>query len=128
MGIPTDPGYRLYVGNNFCFPTGKTPKKLFISFSGIAKGTDALPEDPEPFNRTFIAETTDNVHWTWTDGIWYLNFFLLGNASGCFLGYSGYPIMFYFYTSETCIFSGTNINIYPEHTYFGGSFVAIPRD
>lgn len=69
MGIITDPGYELYIEDRFCFPAGKTPKKLYATFSGIKIGAAWQESWGQPLNGTYILEATVGDEWWTAEGL-----------------------------------------------------------
>jgi len=128
MGIPTDPGYRLYVDDNICFPAGKTPKKIFLTLSGIECGYYWIPERGMPLNGTFILESGNNNHWYAERNGWSLDFGLTNGITMMYVGGGGIPEMFMFYRETSCLFAGENDSKTIWRAFYGGNFVAVPRD
>ena len=124
----TDPGYRLYQDSNLCFPAGKNPKKIYVTISGIKLGTDAAPDEPPPLNGTFCCEKQPGDFWTWGSDRGIVVFTLRDGFSSCEAGFISQWDMFSFWIEQSCIFSGESLWTGPERHYYGGRFVAAPRD
>ena len=70
MGIRTWPGYELLGDDSGCFPAGLTPKKMYVSVTGV-EFCDYIPiaQRTDSPNRTFICEQTGNPNiWVFGDG------------------------------------------------------------
>jgi len=66
MGIPTWPGYTLYGADcRYFWPTGQTPKKLYISFQGIRPGASFPPSTFPCPNGIYRLEQLSGVPCTW---------------------------------------------------------------
>lgn len=73
MGIRTWPGYELLGNDNVCFPPGRTPKKIYVSITGVTLCGYVPPANLKYSpNRTFLLEQTDdNRVWLYNqDGWW----------------------------------------------------------
>lgn len=131
VGIRTDPGYRLYGVDNTCFPTGKTPTKMYVTFSGIKKNPDYPPEGPEPLNGTFLLERRPSGFWSNGLSNPYIVFYVQNGYSVCRIMTGDDPQMpmFEYEHFVECKFSGDNDIQYPTGWYYyGGSFSAVPKD
>jgi len=128
MGIRTDPGYRLYTGNSFCFPIGKTPKKLYITFRGIEKTSSWVAGMHEPQNKTFIVESTDVGRWQKLDGNPNIFVFFNSVVSFVFMNFAGEPDMYYTQPQVPCLFSGENDLYLDDWPFKNGIHVICTRD
>jgi hypothetical protein len=128
MGIITDPGYRLYTGNNLCFPSGKTPKKLYLAFAGITCGPNWQDIDGDPLNGVHKMEQYSENIWIkyLSEGTIYFSTSPAGSM--CYAGHVSPYNVFYFWSETGCLFTGASIWNQPDMIFYGGSFVAIPRD
>ena len=70
-GIKTDPGYKLFTADNEFLPTGKTPKKLYLTVAGTDKSEFWLFGDADPWNGTILLESADGELYTGSNGIAY---------------------------------------------------------
>ena len=73
MGIEPEPD----IGNNClaCFPAGKAPQFVYMSFVGIEKGAAWVPGDPEPPNSTYQLHQIAACHWYAHIGTFELDYF-----------------------------------------------------
>ena len=129
MGIPTDPGYRLYVDDNICFPAGKTPKKLFLSIQNVKCGSAWDNTHPAPPNQTFLLEY-DGGLWTFNGATWTASVYMDDFVTEVYVTPTEQPYPAYKSTiTEGCKFSGQSE--FPEYlplVYVLGNHVISPRD
>jgi hypothetical protein len=128
MDIRTNPGYRLYVGDNVCFPTGKSPKKLYATISGVETGEAWYPGLPPAPNGTYVLEQSEVGLWGWYSEVWDITFVLATDRTIFFASYGSSGDGFFFYKMETCLFSGDNFNVNEFDYFYGGGFVVGARD
>lgn len=125
MGIITDPGYELYVGENPCFPEGKTPKKLYATFSGIGIGELWTPDLGWPLNGTYIIETVDGGTW-WTPGGSFVTVVLvLAIGYTTIIMHRWDSIQQFNGSGDACLFKFQNLWQGPESSFFCGGFASV---
>lgn len=128
MGIRTDPGYRLYTNDNFCFPTGKAPKKLYATISGVVFASWMPPGLEAWFNGNFLLETDGGGGWNWYSNEKIVSFTLQYPTTLFYAGVLGVGFGFYFDSPLPCKFSGPNDYQNESHGTYGGNFSVTPRD
>ena len=128
MGIRTDPGYRLYVGEHLCFPASKAPKKLYLTVSDISIGQYWHEGLAPPPNGTYICEWTE--FGTWVSSGWPVKAFiyLINNQSLVMIDINYYDHAYSSFQNESCKFSGIATTYPSQPNYHGGCHVITSRD
>ena len=128
MGIVTDPGYEMW-GVDFlgCFLVGHTPKKLYLSVSGLIYNTATPPGSPPPPNGIWLLEQKlgSPAIWEYAGSVW--NFMLMLDTSASVLEIEK-PGAFAFaaYFQGACALYYENMG-QPESIYAEGIAVVSPR-
>jgi hypothetical protein len=129
MGIPTDPGYRLYVNDNICFPTGKTPKKIYLTLQNVKAGPLWDNTCPAPPNQTFLLEYANGI-WEFYGATWIASFYCGDILSEVYV--SPRQILYPAYKSTQlikCKFTGVSEFVEGDNkVYICGNHIASPRD
>lgn len=128
MGIRTDPGYSLFGNNHLaCWPPGQTPKKLYVSISGIMADPNHVKFGFDPPNGIWTLEQDPFSETDW---------YSIPNAPGMnywsYGDYSGFDIIL---DAWTFVFSGSGplcsrffSSTVPEPAaYWGGTCFISPR-
>jgi hypothetical protein len=129
MGIPTDPGYELYVeSENVCFPSGRTPKKIFASIFGVKRGTGGgagLPPAPN-FGWRLEYDGTDawvggNAQWEIVLRLWPYTYFTVTNPPSLIQGFAQDSF-------RPCQSTLTNSYAVESWSYYDGTVVFSTRE
>ena len=73
MGIRTNPGYKLFVDNCFCWPDGQTPKKLFVAVNGVVPGAAWITGTPKAPNGNWVIEWQRPHLWEGGNADWFIS-------------------------------------------------------
>jgi len=121
MGIKTNPGYTLCGIGNSCFSGSCTPKKLYVSLSGIQQNPDWGPDLPGPPNGTFVCEQVTSAGWLNNNTDWVIQLVVGPDGSGLSVWTSPSIFAFLFDTDDACVFAGSN-QLGLEAPYYGGRY------
>jgi len=124
VGIPTDPGYKLYADDCFCWAAGETPKKLFAAVSGIVPGMLWSPGLPKAPNGNWVLEWQSVSVWVGGNDAWILSVDI--NATRVLFtinGVSGPGAFIYYNFSNPCI--ADYVNLMGEMAAFTGGRCSI---
>ncbi len=119
MGIEPD----IEFGNNcLCFEAGRTPKRIFLNFSGIQEGSIWFPGLPGSPNGTYVC--TQGIPCSWTlntpDFIFNYQTNLPGSQISVFNFLTGF-FAFNFIAIADCVFAGANNIAVPlNKAWWGG--------
>lgn len=129
MGIPTDPGYDLYVPDDcHCWPPSKTPKKLFLSLSGIKTGSLWGPYDLPCPNGIWVLEYVGSCTWSNSSLTWVLSYQLTASSSAVSVVSAMFYPAFSGSAAFACCLRFGNELTDPAGYYYGGSAALIQRE
>ena len=129
MGIPTDPGYELFVGDDCgCWPVGQTPKKLWVSFAGIQCGSLWAPGDPPPPNRIILVEYVTSCQWVKVVGGLEVYFIIQFGFSAVSAVFTSLDFAFDSNPAGICAGRYTSRLAYSGSHYYGGAAVVSQRE
>jgi len=131
--IKTWPGYVLTIDDHPLFPPSETPKKLYISFSGIKRGEYWIEGDEQPQNRSCILEYVEGEE-PYYSGIiygdinsWRVRY--MYSLTGCYClmdRLDGRPMFYGSYEGDNIFSAENRLTIY--HNWYGeGSFQVVAR-
>lgn len=121
LGIITDPGYKLYEGDDcHCWPIGFTPKKLFVSVSGVKTGSLWTSANPASPNSIFIVEYSAACNWVWLRPDWEVVFTIQPMFSALQVTLRGIGFAFSSNMAGVCAGEYTNSLTYAGNYYYGG--------
>ena len=128
MGIPTDPGYKLYVPDCFCWPSGLTPKKIFISFQGIKTGVYWNAFLPAAPNGVFILEWISSHVWVGSITGWTFQYEITTIQGAISAMNSFFYPGFIGSSMVPCVASYNNVYNTSLSYYWGGTAALMSRD
>jgi len=128
VGIPTDPGYKLYSDDCVCWPDGQTPKKLFAAVNGISRGSGLPMIDIGAPNGGWRLEWSGPCLWVGGNARWRFEYHA---ASDCYF-FVGLEMFFFAclspVSSPDCSMSFCNRIIATTEAFYGGNVALMSRD
>lgn len=127
MGIPTDPGYKLFVDNCFCWPDGETPKKLYVAVNGIIPGNAWYSGVPKAPNGNWVIEWQHQHLWQGGNADWTVALNITPFVTVFQIVGATVPAAFYRSTADLCAANFTNALGEAGNIYYQGEANLLSR-